>query len=82
MMKYSLLLVGLVAVASPAIADEYYIVRGPDKECRVVETRPADTTIVQVGPLAFKTREEAERERVVLCKEDSDSGDKVIIKRD
>jgi hypothetical protein len=81
-MKYSLLLVGLVAVASPAIADEYYIVRGPDKECRVVETRPADTTIVQVGPLAFKTREEAERERVVLCKEDSDSGDKVIIKRD
>jgi hypothetical protein len=82
MMKYSLLLVGLVAVASPALADEYYIVRGPDKECRVVETRPADTTIVQVGPLAFQTREEAERERVILCKEDSDSGDKVIIKRD
>jgi hypothetical protein len=81
-MKYSLLLAGLVAVASPALADEYYIVRGPDKECRVVETRPADATIVQVGPLAFKTREEAERERVVLCKEDSDSGDKVIIKRD
>ncbi len=81
-MKYFLILAGLAALATPASAEEYYVVRGPDKECRVVETRPSDTTIVQVGPLAFKTRDDAERERVVLCKADHHSGDKVIIKRD
>lgn len=69
----------MVTVA-PAFADGYYVVRGPDRECRVVETRPSDTTIVQVGPPAVKTREEAERERVVLCKDEP--GDKVIIKKD
>ena len=79
-MKPLLVLGALVATAAPAFADEYYVVRGPDKECRVVETRPSDTTIVQVGPLAFATRDDAERERVVLCKEES--GEKVIIKRD
>lgn len=79
MMKSFLIVASLVALTSPALAAEYYVVRGPDKECRVVETRPQDTTIVQVGPLAFATRNDAERERVVLCKEDS--GDKVIIKQ-
>lgn len=78
-MKSFVICAGLVAMASPALADEYYVVRGPDKECRVVETRPADTTIVQVGPLAFKTRDDAERERIVLCKEEED--DTVIIKK-
>ena len=81
MMKSLLVLGALVLTAAPAFADEYYVVRGPDRECRVVETRPADTTIVQVGPLAFATRDEAERERVVLCKEEPE-GEKVIIKRD
>jgi len=78
MMKSFLVFGALLAMAAPAMADEYYIVRGPDKECRVVETRPADTTIVQIGPLAFKTRDDAERERTILCKEES--GDRVIIK--
>jgi hypothetical protein len=80
MMKSLLVLGALVATAAPAFADEYYVVRGPDQECRVVETRPADSTIVQIGPLAFATREDAERERVVLCKDEP--GEKVIIKRD
>jgi hypothetical protein len=69
--------------AAPAMAQEYYIVRGPEKDCRVVESRPTDTTIVQVGPLAFKTRDEAEREVRVVCKEqyESRSPDAVIIER-
>lgn len=79
MMKSFLVLGALVATTAPALADEYYVVRGPDKECRVVETRPADTTIVQIGPVAFATREEAEIERVVLCKDESD--DRVVIKQ-
>ena len=70
-------------VATPVLADEYYIVRGPDKECRVVETRPTETTIVQVGPLAFKARDEAEREMRVVCKETYESrSPDVVIERD
>ena len=80
MMKPFLVFGALVVTAAPAFAAEYYVVRGPDRECRVVETRPSDTTIVQIGPVAFATRDDAERERVVLCKEES--GEKVIIKRD
>lgn len=82
-MKKIILAAGLaVAAASPVMADEYYIVRGPDKECRVVETRPTDTTIVQVGPLAFKARDEAESEMRVVCKEMYESRDKVVIRRE
>jgi hypothetical protein len=79
MMKSFLVLGALVVTAAPALADEYYVVRGPDRECRVVETRPADTTIVQIGPVAFATREEAERERVVLCEDEPN--DRVVIKQ-
>lgn len=85
MMKSILLFAGVVAIASPAMAEEYYVVRGPDKECQIVERRPTDTTIVQVGPLAFQTREEAQRQSVILCKgddgDDDDDGDKVVIER-
>jgi hypothetical protein len=80
MIKSILVLGALVVTTAPAFADEYYVVRGPDKECRVVETRPSDSTIVQIGPVAFATRDEAERERVVLCEDEPD--EKVIIKRD
>ena len=79
MMKSIFVLGALVVTAAPAFADDYYVVRGPDRECRVVETRPSDTTIVQIGPVAFATREDAERERIVLCKDEP--GDRVIIKQ-
>jgi hypothetical protein len=83
-MKKIILAAGLgLVVSTPVMADEYYIVRGPDKECRVVETRPADTTIVQVGPLAFKARDEAEREMRVVCKEMYESREpNVVIRRE
>ena len=57
---------------SPALAAEYYVVQErASKKCKVVETRPSasETTWVQVGPLAFKTREEAEKQVTVICKE-------------
>jgi hypothetical protein len=79
MMKSVLVFAAIATMAAPALADEYYVVRGPDRECRVVDSRPADTTIVQIGPLAFKTRDDAERERIILCKDEN--GDKVIIKQ-
>lgn len=83
-MKRYILAAGLgLILATPAMADEYYIIREPDQDCRVVETRPTDSTIVQVGPLAFKTRDEAERELRVVCKEmyESREPDAVIIER-
>jgi hypothetical protein len=83
-MKKYILAAGLsLAVSTPVFAQEYYIVRGPDKDCRVVESRPTDTTIVQVGPLAFKSRDEAEREIRVVCKEMYESREPdVIIERE
>jgi len=67
----SLFAVAVIAgFSAPAFSAEYYVVRGPDKKCRVVETRPVESTVVQVGPLAFVTRDEAESQVRVLCKDD------------
>jgi hypothetical protein len=83
-MKKFILAAGLAfAVSAPVSAEEYYIVRGPDKDCRVVETRPTESTILQVGPLAFKTRDEAEREVKVVCREEVEHHvPDVVIERD
>ena len=60
----------MVALSSFASAAEYYVVQERDtKKCKIIETRPTETTWIQVGPLAFKTRDEAERQIKVICKE-------------
>ena len=60
----------LAVIGSSASAAEYYVVQERDtKKCKVVQTRPTETTWVQVGPLAFKTQEEADRQLKVICKE-------------
>ena len=57
-------------LSSTALAAEYYIVQDKaTKKCKVVETRPTETTWVQIGPLAFKTRDEADKQLAVVCKE-------------
>jgi hypothetical protein len=68
MLKY--LLAACIAVGStaPAFAAEYFVVRGPDKKCKVVETRPTDKTIVVVGDKAYVTKEEATKQMAVVCK--------------
>ena len=68
-MKYVLPLILILGVATPALAAEYYVVRGPDKKCKVVESRPTDKTIVVIGDKAFVTRAEADKQVTVLCKE-------------
>jgi hypothetical protein len=54
-----LLVVGFVGVA---VADEYYVVRdAKTKHCTIVTEKPEATTVVtEIGPLAFKTRDEAQ----------------------
>ena len=62
----------LAVCSSAAFAAEYYVVQDKTSmKCKIVETKlPAtETTWVQVGPLAFKTREEAEKQSTVICKE-------------
>lgn len=69
MLKYVLAIGVVLGVAAPAVAAEFYVVRGPDKKCKVVETRPVEKTIVVVGDKAYTTREEAESDLKVVCKE-------------
>jgi hypothetical protein len=59
----------LAGFAGNAMAVEYFVVRGPDKKCKVVETRPNDTKIVVMGNKAFVSRDEAEKQIKVICKE-------------
>jgi hypothetical protein len=40
---------------------EYYVVQdSATKKCTIVDKKPTTTSVVQVGPMAFKTRAEAE----------------------
>jgi hypothetical protein len=67
----------IAASVAPAFADEYYVVRGPDRHCTVTTTRPEhDTVITQIGPLAFKSRTEAEDriKTTKVCSDDSTTG--------
>jgi hypothetical protein len=42
-------------------AGEFYVVQdSATKKCTIVDKKPTTTTMVQVGPMAFKTRTEAE----------------------
>jgi hypothetical protein len=67
------LLLGALAavfVMTTTASADYYVVREKSsKKCKVVETRPTETTWVQVGPVAFKTRDEADKKIAVICKE-------------
>ena len=74
----------LISFAAPAFADQYYIVRGPDRHCTVTTTKPTEqTTITQIGPLAFESRERAEDriKTTKVCSEDATTGSSVIIDR-
>jgi hypothetical protein len=53
------------AFALPVLAQstvtEYYVVQDAStKKCSIVDKKPTTTTMVQVGPVAFKSRAEAE----------------------
>jgi hypothetical protein len=69
MTRYALAGLLLFGLAGTAIAQEFFIVRGADKKCRVVEKRPTEKTIVVIGDKAYVTRQEAEKQLTVVCKE-------------
>jgi hypothetical protein len=68
MVKYLLPVALLIGATAPAFAAEFYIVRGPDKKCTIVETRPTDKSMVVIGDKAFVTRDEATKQMAVACK--------------
>jgi hypothetical protein len=49
------------------LAASFYVVRGVDNRCRVVEVRPVDKTIFVFSSKVYVTREEAEAQIKVLC---------------
>ena len=69
MNRYVLAGAMLVALAGTALAQEFYIVRGPDKQCRVVEKRPTEKTVVVIGDKAYVSKQEAEKQLTVVCKD-------------
>ena len=69
MIKYALTAALLIGATAPAFAAEYFIVRGPDKKCQIVERRPTEKTMVVIGDKAYVTRDEAQKQMAVVCKE-------------
>lgn len=63
MFKYALAAGLLLAVATPVLADEYYVVQDPTtKKCTIVNQKPTTTTttIVNENGVVYKTEEEAQ----------------------
>ena len=69
MLKYILPVALLIGATAPAFAAEFYIVRGSDKKCRIVENRPTDKTVTVIGNKAYVSRDEATKQLAVACKE-------------
>jgi hypothetical protein len=70
-MKFALILTGFAiafggaaygqTTTTTTTATEYYVVQdATTKKCTIVDKKPTTSTIVQVGPVAFKSRTEAE----------------------
>ena len=69
MIKYVLGAALLVGATAPAFAAEFFIVRGPDKKGQIVEKRAADTKMVVIGNKAYVSRDEAQKELTMVCKD-------------
>ena len=53
--------VAVPTFAQTTTVSEYYVVQDAStKKCTIVDKKPTTTTMVQVGPMAFKSRTEAE----------------------
>jgi hypothetical protein len=69
MTKYLLAGALLLSFTVPTLAaKEFYIIRGSDKHCTIVEEKPvSSSTTVIVGNKAYTTREEAETQLKTVC---------------
>jgi hypothetical protein len=67
--KLALATATLALITSTASADYYIVQEKATKKCKVVETRPTETTWIQIGPAAFKTQSDAEKQVKTVCVE-------------
>jgi len=67
--KLALASTAVALLMSTASADYYIVQEKATKKCKVVETRPTETTWIQVGPAAFKTQSEADKQIKTVCVE-------------
>jgi hypothetical protein len=52
---------GMSQTTTTTTTTEYYVVQdAATKKCTIVDKKPTTSTMVQVGPVAFKTKTEAE----------------------
>jgi hypothetical protein len=67
----------VVAFATPALAQDFYVVQDSStKRCEIVQQRPTTTTTTVVGDGVFKTRVEAENamKTVKVCEGGASTG--------
>jgi hypothetical protein len=72
------------AFATPALAQEFYIVQdSATKRCQIVEQRPTTTTTTVVGDGMYKTKVEAESamKTVKVCESPGTTGTTTTITR-
>ena len=67
MLRYIFAFGIVLGVATPALAASFYVVRGLDSTCSLVEVWPVDKTVFIFPGQAYVTREEAEVQIKVLC---------------
>lgn len=67
MLRYVVAFGIALGVATPALTASFYIVRGLDNKCRVVDVKPVDKTIFVFSNKEYVTREDAEAQIKVLC---------------
>jgi hypothetical protein len=74
---------GLIALASPAFAAEYYIVQNPTtKVCTITEQRPAGGGGLVIGsPFGVRVEAETHMKTVKECTESTTGSGKVIEER-
>jgi hypothetical protein len=70
LLRLALFAVLVLGAASPAFAD-YWIVRAPDRTCMIVDEPPdtSDESIQIVGQQLYVTREAAEEDIAVACRQ-------------
>lgn len=59
-LRYLVVSAALIAVATPALAAEFYVVKDPATgKCAVATEKPDGTKLVMIGTQAYPTKEEA-----------------------
>jgi len=84
MKRTIMLAVGIAALATPALAEEFYIVQNPTtKVCHIVSERPEPSVGVVIGaPFGVRLEAENHLKTVKVCHDETVGSGTTVIKRD